>query len=280
MTPEDRLYQIHWMLGQVQVVRRFVASRGFPDATEEDYVYLNALSLDPVTPPSTTGYSGITILHFKAWDVRQAFLEAHGRSSGAPLYWDPTSPVPNKHIRCTPSSPQFQRKLEAPLRVVLQVINQDPQHPNPQLTILWKTLTVMEPQTTRNFDGQATAWARLHYVQKDAELRGRLEVVPDLLTLLNSFARDSTGEQTVWQQCWAKTMFGNQLELDDADRMAEAARDTAKGKGLRGGKGARHWTHQHIWFNALNPFPLELDITVVDEIAFCWDEYCDKFGDF
>jgi hypothetical protein len=98
--------------------------------------------------------------------------------------------------------------------------------------------------------------------------------------LLNSFARDSTGEQTVWQQCWAKTMFGNQLELDDADRMAEAARDTAKGKGLRGGKGARHWTHQHIWFNALNPFPLELDITVVDEIAFCWDEYCDKFGDF
>ena len=78
---------------------------------------------------------------------------------------DPTTPVPNKHIRCSPSSPQFQCKLEAPLRVILQALNQDRAHPNPQLTILWKTLTVMSPQSVRAFDPQPEPCARLHYVQ-------------------------------------------------------------------------------------------------------------------
>lgn len=280
MGPTDRLYQIHWMLTQVAVVRRFVEQRGFDTSNEEDFQCLNALSIDPVTPPSATGgHSGITILHFKAWEVRQSFLEAFGGTSGAPLYWDPNTPVPNKHIRCTPSSPQFQRKLESPLRVVLQVLNQDPHHPNPQLTILWKTLTVMDPQTNRDFEPQMTACCRLHYVQTDGTLQGRLEVTPSLLELMNTKStRGDAEDQTIWQFCWSSVMYGNQIELDDADRLAVEKSKHVAGKGIPSGKGRRHWTHQHIWFNGLNPFPLDLDIVCVEEIAYCWDEYCDKFG--
>ena len=284
MTPNDRLYQIDWMLSQVATVRNFVEMRGWAPDKTDGYPCLNALSMDPVTPPASNGHSGVTILHFKAWDVRQAFLDNFGGTSGTPLYWDPTSPVPNKHIRCSPSSPQFQRKLEAPLRVILQALNQDRAHPNPQLTILWKTLTVMSPQSVRAFDPQAEACARLHYVQDTCgTFIGRLEVTATLLDLLNQKTGESTAgeEQTVWQQCWFRTMFGNQLELDEADRMAvqQAARSAkGTGKGISGGKGSRHWTNQHIHFNGGNPFPLDLDILSVEQVAFCWDEYCDKFN--
>lgn len=108
---------------------------------------------------------------------------------------------------------------------------------------------------------------------------GRLEVTATLLDLLNQKTGESTAgeEQTVWQQCWFRTMFGNQLELDEADRMAvqQAAR-SAKGTGK--GISSRHWSNQHIHFNGGNPFPLDLDILSVEQVAFCWDEYCDKFN--
>ena len=284
MTPNDRLYQIDWMLSQVAIVRNFVEMRGWAPDKIDGYPCLNALSMDPVTPPASNGHSGVTILHFKAWDVRQAFLDHFGGTSGTPLYWDPTTPVPNKHIRCSPSSPQFQRKLEAPLRVILQALNQDRANPNPQLTILWKTLTVMSPQSVRAFDPQAEACARLHYVQDSCgTFTGRLEVTATLLDLLNQKTGESSAgeEQTVWQQCWFRTMFGNQLELDEADRMAvQQAVRSAKGtgKGIAGGKGSRHWTNQHIHFHGGNPFPLDLEILSVEQVAFCWDEYCDKFN--
>ena len=63
MTPNDRLYQIDWMLSQVATVRNFVEMGGW------GYPCLNALSMDPINSPASNGHSGVTILHFKAWDV-------------------------------------------------------------------------------------------------------------------------------------------------------------------------------------------------------------------
>ena len=62
-------------------------------------------------------------------------------------------------------------------------------------------------------------------------------------------------------------MFGSQLEMDNADRLATQQQSAPAGKGLSGGKGARHWTHQHISFNGFNQFALDLDIVCVEEMA-------------
>ena len=73
-------------------------------------------------------------------------MEHHGRTAGVPLYQDGSTPVRGHHIRATPSSPQFQRKLEIPLRVLLQALNVQEAGMPSQVVILWKTLTVMAPQ--------------------------------------------------------------------------------------------------------------------------------------
>ena len=86
-------------------------------------------------------------------------MDHYGGSGGTPLYLSETQSVKGSHIRASPASPQFQRKLEIPLRVVLHALNQMDTKKN-QVVILWKSLTVMSPQEVREFNEQQTACAR------------------------------------------------------------------------------------------------------------------------
>ena len=54
------------------------------------------------------------MLHFKSFDLRSAFLEKFGGSGGTPIYSDDQTAIPNKHVRVSPSSPQWQRKTGGP----------------------------------------------------------------------------------------------------------------------------------------------------------------------
>ena len=112
-------------------------------------------------------------------------LEKFGGSTGTPLYQDEDHPLHGKHIKVAPSSPQWQHKLEAPLRVVLGCSNSHPDHnSSSRLTILWKTLTILSPVQDAEFYEDITAWARLHYFQSEREFRGCLEVVQELRDIL------------------------------------------------------------------------------------------------
>ena len=118
----------------------------------------------------------MTLLTFKAFEIRSAVPEKFGGSSGIPFYQDKDHPLHGKHIKVAPSSPQWQRKLEAPLRVVLSCINSHPDHnSSSRLTVLWKTLTILSPVQDADFHEDITAWARLHYYQSEGEFRGRLD---------------------------------------------------------------------------------------------------------
>ena len=118
----------------------------------------------------------MTLLTFRAYDLRSSFLEIYG-GMGSPVYTDESTPVKGHHIKVAPCSPQWQRKLESPLRVLLSCVNSHPDH-NAQirLTILWKTLTLMEPVDGDEFKA-VKAWARLFYFEENGEFQGRLEVV-------------------------------------------------------------------------------------------------------
>ena len=141
------------------------------------YKFLQVLQTDPSTPPAGTGrWSTITALNFKAWDLRKAFVDAFSGSTGTPLYRDDGTPIPNHHVRVVPATPQFQRKLELPLRVLLHVINNSEVLEGKQVVILWRALTIMSPQKVRAFDEQATACARLQYFEEDGISRALLRL--------------------------------------------------------------------------------------------------------
>ena len=213
--------------------------------------------------------------------VAQHFLTARGYPAEGELRFL-NSPIRGYHIRATPSSPQFQRKLELPIRVILHVLNNVDDAQSNQVVILWKTLTVMSPQTVRAFDAQMTACARLFYYESNREFKARLEFTQALGEYLRSTppARLQTTEPTMWQYSWNAVTFGTQLQIDAAEKQlfihsAQEAKGT--GKGLRVGKGARHWTAPMVYSSETNPYPIDLEMVQVSQVAFVWDEYCDKF---
>ena len=80
-TPQERFYMINWLLEQITVAQHFLTARGYP--AEGELRFLNCLQSDPSTPPAGEGrWSAITILSFKSWDLRSAFMEAHGGATG------------------------------------------------------------------------------------------------------------------------------------------------------------------------------------------------------
>ena len=174
MSPQERLHQINWMLGQVEEVKQFLFQRQYNASDECQLYYLSALQMDPSTPPAgETKWSTVTTILFKSWDLRRAYMNTFGGGKGTPL-WKDGKAVQGFHIRSTPSSPQFQRKLELPIRVVLYLLNKhaEMQATTPEpLSILWRTLTIMSPSSTGDFDDQARAMARMHYLEQDGELK-------------------------------------------------------------------------------------------------------------
>ncbi|CAE7041945.1 unnamed protein product [Symbiodinium natans] len=259
MSPEQRLYMVNWLLSQVTHFQAFLRQRGYRlDAGDAEYIYLNCLSADPTTPPAGTGrWSGITMLAFKSWDLRRAFM-ADRRDS-----------------------PQFQRKMELPLRVILAAINLLPDTEPKQVVILWKTLTIMAPQQSRQFDEQIVAAARLHYHTADGKLQGILEVTQATFDILQATPPDEamSDEASVWQHCWNKIAFGPQHYLDvaESELFKQAATEAShSASGIKYGKPSRHWTAPVVYSAGHNPFPIELQIRKVDRVAFVWDEYCDK----
>ncbi|CAE7830803.1 rnhA [Symbiodinium sp. CCMP2592] len=280
ITPEERHFMVDWMLQQVSFIRTWLTRRGYSDLTAEQ-VFLNVLQVDPATPPSGKQWSTITILTFKAWDLRKEFMQAFGGATGTPLWRDSHTPVRGRHIRATPCSPQFQRKLETPIRVLLALINESEVLEHSQVVVLWKTLTIMSPQATRQFDEQATAVARLFYAEEKGTFKARLEIADPLFTACAATPPIGSEEKDMWSYMWNKVVFGVQSELDAADKASfeRAARlATVSGRGTNIGKPSRHWTQGFVYSSSLNPYPIELTTVRVSQVAFCWDEYCDKMS--
>ena len=285
MTPADRVYMISWMVSQVPNLVTFLKQRGYVsdhNAVELER-HMNVFAQEPTTVPQGDGfYSTMTLLTFKSWDTRTAFLNHYGGNSGVPVYKDEATPVHNKHVKVAPCSPQWQRKLEAPLRVILGCVNKHPDHnATSRLTILWKTLTLMAPQQGGEFHEDAKAWARLHYGQEAGKFVGRLEVVQELFAIMQGQPSEVNAQTTtLWDEQWFQTLWGNHLELDRTDAAAfAAAKQTANssGKGLQKGKGKRHWSSAAVHSDSYEPFPFDLNVLVVEAVYFSWDEYCDKF---
>ena len=242
MKPEQRHYMLNWMFSTTPKIRTFIEARGFSleGAANDLGKFMNVLQQDPVTiPQQDQFYSTMTMLTFKSWDTRSAFLERFGGSSGTPLYQDESTPVQGKHIRVTPAAPQWQRKLELPLRVLIACINAHPDHSSStRLTILWKTLTLMEPASDLEFKEDAKAWARLFYSSENGKFVGRLEVTQELFQVLNSAPTTPHPEhETLWSN--SGTWSGVLLLSSPAAKAEAGTTGRASAKEKENATGAR-----------------------------------------
>ena len=283
LSPKERHYMIGWMLSQVTECVNFLKNRCIIN-NDTDHtalypeVWFHCLQVDPTTVPQGGDfYSAMTMLSFKAWDMRSAFLTRFGGQSGTPLYTNPTTPLGGRHVRVSPCAPQWQRKLEAPIRVLIAAVNAFPECENKKLLILWKSLTLMAPVDSPDFHPDLTAWARLFYDKKNGTFVGRLEVNPELSRILQSPAQNvGSKDETLWIERWNEVIWGNQWELDQLDHSAyAAAKQDAKvsGRGAFFPGGRRHWSNLLLHNSYFSPFPFELELTQVEAIAFIWDEY-------
>ena len=271
-----------WMFEQVEYFRSYLKLRDYnTESPTANYVFLNVLQSGPATPPSGGDYSSITIITFKSWDLRSQFMQMFGGPTGTPLWKDNQTSLKGKCIRATPCSPMFQRKMEVPIRVLLALINESEHLENKQVTILWKTLTIMQPQANRDFDPQAQAFARMHYFEEAGELKGFLEVVPELSKAMKATPPIGATEPNCWEHFRCRIVYGIQHEIDlaDKDQFQKAMTSSqATGKGLLVGKGKRHWSSSAVYSSVDNPYPLDIAVKEVPPISFVRDERCDKFG--
>ena len=284
MSPQERLEQINWMLGEIEEVKQFLFHRCYNASDSCKYYYLSALQCEPSTPPAGENrWSSVTTLLFRSWDLRRAFMAVFGGAKGTPL-WSQGKAVKGHHVKCTPSSPQFLRKLELPIRVVLAVLNKQAElqakTPEP-LAILWRTLTIMSPNSTADFDAQAKAIARMIYMEQDGEFKGRLEITRELASMFKANPPPGAEEANLWDFCWNSIAFGIQSQMDMAEKeVLEEAKAKSQGtnKGYQLGMGKVHWSSPFIYSCQFNPYPISLQIQIVDEVSYSWDEYCDKMG--
>ena len=139
----------------------------------------------------------------------------------------------------------------------------------------------MAPQQDDSFKEDMKAWARLFYFEENGEFQGRLEVVKELHTLMQSPPTETTTQDpNLWAEKWNQVMWGAQYELDMAEAKAVAtakSQAVISGKGLQLGKGKRHWSNAAIHTNYYEPFPFHLSLVVVESVYYSWDELCDKF---
>ena len=238
----------------------------------------------------------MTLLVFKGFDLRNMFTDKYVGKPNTPLYADGNTPVPGKHLQVLFSTPQFQRKLEAPIRVLMRALNHTAAFKDTNMIPLWKSLTLMWPSDSRDFQEDARACASVEYYEEAGGLHCRLHIAKDIRDelkqdseSLNEFQGHEGAYYTIWEEAWYAQMYGNTLNEDKLEQGAKDALTAAtpqlkpwesKGKGSKG-KG-KHWASAVIHCDAGDPFPIPMTFKAYGDgcpdaaVPFDWNEYCQK----
>ena len=295
MSPTHRQYPIRWMLCQVNSLTVHVSMLGLPFSVNDNSIF-QVLASEPVTikigktPQGDDKWSSMTMLTFKGFDLRKEFTDTYVGKGNIPLYSDANTAVPGKHLITLFSTPQYQRKLEAPLRVLMRALNNTASYKDHNMVPLWKSLTLMTPRESKDFQEDATACASFCYVHKEGRLTCVIHIVNDVIADLQALTEQTNPDGdylSVWEAAWNDQIFGPTLQedmLEDAQKQAlMQAATQAKGirapKGKGGGK-SRHWAQALVHCDSDNPYPVDVEwkpYAANEMIPFNWNEYCMKF---
>ena len=167
------------------------------------------------------------------------------------------------------------------MRVTLNLINKASEMngtPPEALVILWRSLTIMKPSSSGDFDPQAQALARMYYFEQEGQFKGKLGITKELATLFKATPPTGSEEPTLCECCWNTVAFGVQAELDKAEKalMDEAiAKSKNSSKGYSMGGQSPLVVALHL-LEQLEPLPIPMVLEVVEAISYSLDEYCDS----
>ena len=136
---------------------------------------------------------------------------------------------------------------------------------------LWKSLTLMWPNDSRDFQEDARACASVEYYEQAGSLCCLMHIAKDIQDelkqdseTLNEFPGYEGTYYTIWEEAWYAQMFGNTLHEDKLEQGAKDALTSntpqpkpweTKGKGK--GKGKR-WAAAIVHCDSDNPFPIPM----------------------
>ena len=285
MSPEKRLYMIKWMLSQVPALCAWVNRMGFNHtAVSPGDSIFHVLATEPITLQYGKKWSSMTMLVFKGFELRKSAADIYVGKGNTPLYTDEKTAVGGQHVQVLYSTPQYQRKLEVPIRVLMKALNNIAQYEDCNMVPLWKSLTLMFPTDNKELDENARACAHVEYKDEQGELTCILHIAKEvhgfLLQEHPTTLHEDGSKCDQWEAAWYAQLWGTTLDEDKLESSAKQSMQagvappgiSAKGKG----KG-KHWAQALVHADESNPFPIKLTWKAHDHVPFNWNEYCMKF---
>jgi hypothetical protein len=279
--PGERESQTRWMMRKSQGVTDVLLQWWNYDTQKNPELICWALQVPPTTIVFNKGskkerYAAITVLTFVNFQARQGFLNTYMTYSPQFTWKDGTET--KAKIRTAPSSPDFQRQLEVPLRTVHRLLNT--KFDKMQFVTLWKSLTVMYPQHKAAYDEDHKAIFKLEYVAHPTtgDVIANIHCTTELAQYMNLKAPPpSQDTQSLWQKCWTGQITGRENEINDTIGAANITVEQ-EGKGPTG----KHWSAEFTKYSNTN-FPFKIKLIVYaedDDIEFDWKEYQHKMQKF
>ena len=276
---------IRWMLSQVPELCQHVSTMGYNQTANGDQIF-HVLATEPITLQQGTEWSSMTMLVFKGFELRKATATVYVGKGNTPLYADGSTAVGGKHIQVLYSTPQYQRKLEAPLRILMKALNNCAQYTDCNMVPLWKSLTLMFPIDSKEIQEDARACAHVEYLERNGQLVCKLhvhnEIVPYLTEEHQTALHEDGSKCDQWEAAWYSQLWGTSLTEDELEAAAKQSMTDGKappGITHRKGKGkGKHWAQALVYADSHNPFPIPIEWKAQDGIPFNWNEYCMKFN--
>ena len=293
-SPEERIDFLEWMLYEVPAIKQEVDQwRGRWDTEDPQSwtgyqrgtIYWIILQTAPTTVKVGKFWSTITLLVFRDFQHRQAFRTRWEGAGKNPVLYDAQGKaVQGKHIKASPGVPAYQRKFEAPLRVLLDVLNNMDEYKGTTgtpavITTLWTHLTIMAPQTAAEFDEDHEAVARMIIAEDCGSAYIKLLVTPELYGQLQTILPPTTTPgrerpaESLWERAWAKQF----ARVDEEDAAEEKAASIIRTASYNRGRGPKHWSSVLVRCEA-RPLPLPFYIEQAARIDFDWEAYCRKMN--
>ena len=153
-------------------------------------------------------WSGITVIIFSDFRMRKAICQHFQNSELRYLHKDKSLKVAIK-----PAAPRFPRKPEGVLRALLGVISRHPDYKGLTATVLWPTLTLLQPQEKVEWVQGHPAWATVKYEEDSTGLKVGVYVSRELYTIMGYLEEPSKEAETLWWHEWYKQFWrGMQAE--------------------------------------------------------------------
>jgi hypothetical protein len=208
---------------------------------------IHLLQVPPFTMRRAGGHlADITILTWATPWLRNLFNDTW--QSTTPLFYYANGTRSDRMIRTTSGTPDWQRRLEIPIRGHHRMLNAWAETKGMHFTTLWNDQTIMEPQSVKTYDPAHQAAFKITFpFTPSGTMRCEIHFHQDYHKMYS--ALDEVTNEPLWTLAWRQSY---EREASDSTALGENAKKVNEVGTFQLG---RHWTAK---FTQIEPnyFPL------------------------